>query len=138
MLQQVPELDRPRLMEAIGRAESLRKANQASEGILILRMLMAEFPEASIVHVFLAWNLLKEGQNVEAIETAQDAVQIAPKSEIASIVLYLTLMKVGQIDPALDEMKRFIKIGGKSKEYSRLIKEFRRIMDEDDAKRDAE
>jgi predicted Zn-dependent protease len=138
MLQQVPESERTRLMEAISRAESLRKANQASEGIQILRKLMAEFPEASIVHVFLAWNLLKEGQNVEAIEVAQDAVQLAPKSEIASIVLYLTRMKAGLLDSALDEMKRFIKIGGKSKEYSRLIKEFRRIMDEDDAERDAE
>jgi hypothetical protein len=47
-------------------------------------------------------------------------------------------MKAGQIDSALDEMKRFIAIGGKSKEYSRLIKEFRQIMDEEDAKQNAE
>jgi hypothetical protein len=57
---------------------------------------------------------------------------------LASIVLYLAHREAGQMSPALEEMKRFIEIGGKSREYSRLIKEMRRIMDEKDAKRNAE
>ncbi len=138
MLQQVPVSERPRLMKAIDRAENLRETSQASEGIQILRELLTEFPRAGIVRVCLSLSLSTVGQHVEAIELAQDAVQLSPKSELASIVLYFAHREAGQMNPALDEMKRFIKSGGKSKEYSRLIKEMRRIMDEKDAKRNAE
>jgi hypothetical protein len=67
MLQQVPESERPRLMKAIERAESLRETSQISEGIQILRELMTEFPRAGIVRVCLSLSLSMEGQHVEAI-----------------------------------------------------------------------
>ena len=96
----------------------------------------AQFPTASIVHTFLARMLSKEGLHDRAIERGQDAVRLSPKSEIASLALFLALWKAGHRDAALDEMKRYMAIG-KSKEYSRLIKEFRRIMDEEDEKENA-
>ncbi|HEY2467396.1 MAG TPA: hypothetical protein VGI45_06100 [Terracidiphilus sp.] len=88
-----------------------------------MKALVAEFPEASIVHSYMAWVLSREGKHREAIEHGRVGVKLSPESEISSIMLFRVLWSAGEQMQAFDEMKRLEQYGP-SEEYSRMMQDW--------------
>jgi tetratricopeptide (TPR) repeat protein len=112
----------PRVLEAINRAIVLDEDNQTAAAVELLMPLVAEFPEAAIIHGYLASYLLTCRRFDESIAHARQAVRLSPRSEKASVVLLHVLRGTGRHGEARDEMKRFLAIRW-SDEYARILKE---------------
>ncbi len=120
----------PRVMEVIRQAVELDQQNDTAFATQILTAVVAEFPGLAIGHSYLGWILSRGGRHREAIEHGRVAVQLSPKSEKASLALFRVLWGAGERDLAFEEMKRFMAIGH-SDEYSMMIQEFKRVMEEE-------
>ncbi len=114
--------DSQKVLEAINRAIALDEDNQTAAAVELLMPLAAEFPEAAIIHGYLASYLLSCRRFHESIAHARQAVRLSPKSEKASVVLFHVLNGTGQHAEARDEMKRFLTIRW-SDEYARILRE---------------
>jgi predicted Zn-dependent protease len=97
--------------------EELEQAEEWMKG------LVAEFPEASIVHSYYGWVLSREGKHREAIEHGRVAVKLSPDSEMSSIMLFRVLWSAGEHREAFDEMKRLEQYG-RSEEYARIMQQW--------------
>jgi predicted Zn-dependent protease len=88
-----------------------------------MQALVDEFPEASMVHSYMAWVLSRQGKHREAIEHGRVAIKLSPESEISSIMLFRVLWSAGEHQQAFDEMKRLEQFGH-SEGYARMMQEW--------------
>ena len=88
-----------------------------------MQALVDEFPEASMVHSYMAWVLSRQGKHREAIEHGRVAIKLSPESEISSIMLFRVLWSAGEHRQAFDEKKRLEK-RGQSEAYALLMQEW--------------
>jgi predicted Zn-dependent protease len=130
-MNQIPDYAAERVLgtiqEVINSAdEELKQAEQW------MKALIAEFPDASIVHSYYGWVLSRQGKHREAIDHGRVAVRISPESEMSSIMLFRVLWSAGQHNEAFDEMKRLEQYGP-SEEYARLMQEWNEVKPENGA-----
>jgi predicted Zn-dependent protease len=121
-MNQIPDYAAERVLgtiqEVINSAdEELEQAEQW------MKALIAEFPDASIVHSYYGWVLSRQGKHREAIDHGRVAVKLSPESEISSIMLFRILWSGGQHKEAFNEMKRLEQYGP-SAEYARMMQEW--------------
>jgi predicted Zn-dependent protease len=97
--------------------EELEQAEQ------LMKALVEEFPEASVVHSYTSWVLSRQGRHREAIEHGRVAVRLSPESEISSVMLFRVLWSAGEHRQAFEEKKRLEK-RGQSEAYALLMQEW--------------
>jgi predicted Zn-dependent protease len=97
--------------------EELEQAEQ------LMKALVEEFPEASVVHSYTSWVLSRQGRHRVAIEHGRVAVRLSPESEISSVMLFRVLWSAGEHRLAFEEKKRLEK-RGQSEAYALLMQEW--------------
>ena len=122
-MSQIPDEAAERVLGAIREVIDLEAQGQREEAERLLKPLVEEFPEASLLHSYMAWVLSRNGKFREAIEHGRVAVKLSPESEMSSIMLFRVFWSAGEHVQAFDEMKRLEKYGH-SEEYARLIEEW--------------
>jgi len=131
-MQQIPDEAAERVLGTIRETIELVSQGQAEEAARGMKLLVDEFPEASLPHSYLAWALSQTGKHREAIEHGRAAVKLSPESEMSSILLFRVLWSAGEHVLAFEEMKRLEKYGP-SEEYARLMAEWNEGRKEDAA-----
>ncbi len=122
-MNQIPDQAAERVLGTIREAVHLVEESKASEAVQTMKALVEEFPEASIVHSYMAWALSQAGMHREAMEHGRVAIKLSPESEMSSIMLFRVLWSAGEHGQAFDEMKRLEKYGH-SDEYAQLMQEW--------------
>lgn len=122
-MQQIPDEAAERVLGTIRETIELDSQGQLAEAEQTMKALVDEFPEASVVHSYMAWTLSRAGKHREAMEHGRVAVKLSPESEMSSIMLFRVFWSAGEHPQAFDEMKRLEKYG-KSEEYARLMQEW--------------
>jgi predicted Zn-dependent protease len=122
-MNQIPDSAAERVLGTIREAIDLDDQGQSAEAARVLGVLVEEFPEASIIHSYLAWVLSRGAKHREAIEHGRVATRLSPESELSSIMLFRTLWSAKEHQQAFDEMKRFT-ARGHSEEYERMMQEW--------------
>ena len=122
-MSQIPDEAAERVLGVIREVIDLEAQGQREEAEWLLKPLVEEFPEASLLHSYMAWVLSRNGKFREAIEHGRVAVKLSPESEMSSIMLFRVFWSAGEHVQAFDEMKRLEKYGH-SEEYARLIEEW--------------
>jgi predicted Zn-dependent protease len=122
-MNQIPDDAAERVLGTIREAIDLDEQGQSAEAAKVLGVLVEEFPEASIIHSYLAWVLSRDGKHREAIEHGRVAIKLSPESELSSIMLFRALWSAKEHQLAFDEMKRFTALGH-SDEYERMMQEW--------------
>jgi len=129
---QIPDEAAERVLGTIREALDLDADDQKVEAVSVMKALVDEFPQASIVHSYMAWVLSRDGKHREAIEHGRVAVKLSPESEMSSILFFRVLWSAGERKQALDEMKR-LETYGHSEEYARLMEEWSEAKPGDEA-----
>ncbi len=129
-MNQIPDQAAERVLGTIREAVHLVDERKSPEAVQTMKMLLEEFPEASLVHSYTAWVLSQAGLHREAIEHGRVGIKLAPESEMSSILLFRVLWGAGEPGQAFDEMKRLEKYGH-SEEYARLMQEWNEIKPND-------
>ncbi len=122
-MNQVPDQSAECVLGIIREAVHLVEEGKAAEAVQTMKMLVEEFPEASLVHSYMAWVLSQAGVHREAIEHGRVGIKLSPESEMSSILLFRVLWGAGEHGQAFDEMKRLEKYGH-SEEYARMMQEW--------------
>lgn len=122
-MNQIPDSDAERVLATISEVIELDGDGKPDQARQWMKALVDEFPEASIVHSYMAWVLSRAGKHREAIEHGRVAVNLSPESEMSSIMLFRVLWSAGEHQQAFDEMKRLEQYGH-SEEYARLMQEW--------------
>lgn len=119
----IPDEAAERVLGAIREVIELDEQGQREDAERLLKPLVDEFPEASLLHSYMAWVLSRSGKHREAIEHGRVAVKLSPESEMSSVMLFRALWNAGEHAPAFEEMKRLEKYGH-SEEYTRMMQEW--------------
>jgi predicted Zn-dependent protease len=122
-MNQIPDAAAERVLGTIRETIELDQQGQLEDAERLMKALVDEFPQASLVHSYMAWVLSRAGKHREAIEHGRAAVKLAPESEMSSIMFFRVLWSAGEHQQAFDEMKRLEKYGH-SEEYARLMQEW--------------
>ena len=130
-MSQIPDEVAERVLGAIREVVDMDAQGLHQEAESLLRPLIDEFPEASLLHSYMAWVLSRSEKHREAIEHGRVAVKLAPESEMSSIMLFRAFWNAGEHAQAFEEMKRLEKYGH-SEEYARMMQEWNK-GDKDDA-----
>ncbi|HEX3891744.1 MAG TPA: tetratricopeptide repeat protein [Terracidiphilus sp.] len=120
---QIPDEAAERVLGAIREVIDLDAQGEIEDAEQLLRPLVDEFPETSLLHSYMAWVLSRSGKHREAIEHGRVAVKLSPDSEMSSIMLFRAFWNAGEHLQALEEMKRLEKYGH-SEEYTRMMQEW--------------
>lgn len=131
-MKQIPDQSAERVLGTIREAVHLVEEGQSAEAVQMMKALVEEFPEASIVHSYAAWALSQSGMHREAMEHGRVAVKLSPESEMSSIMLFRVLWSAGEHGQAFDEMKRLQQYGH-SEEYARMMEEWNEVKPADGA-----
>lgn len=122
-MNQIPDDAAERVLGTIQEVIELDAEGQWEQAEQWMQALVDEFPEASIVHSYLAWVRSRAGKHREAIEHGRIAIRLSPESEISSIMLFRVLWSAGEHKQAFDEMQRLEQYGH-SEEYARMMQEW--------------
>lgn len=122
-MNQIPDHAAERVLATIQEAIELDGEGKLDQAEQWMKVLVDEFPEASIVHSYYAWVLSRAGKHREAIEHARVGIKLSSESEISSVMLFRVLWSAGEQMQAFDEMKRLEQYGH-SEEYARMMQEW--------------
>lgn len=122
-MSQIPDQAAERVLGVIREIIDLDTQGRQEDAEALLKPLIAEFPEASLLHSYMAWVQSRNGKHREAIEHGRAAVKLLPESELASIMLFRAFWNAGEHRQAFDEMKRLEQYGP-SQEYARMMQEW--------------
>ncbi|HLY39570.1 MAG TPA: hypothetical protein VKR52_00090 [Terracidiphilus sp.] len=136
-MNQIPDEAAERVLGAIREVIELDGQGEREDAERLLKPLVEEFPEASLLHSYMAWVLSRSGKHREAIEHGRVAVKLSPESEMASVMLFRALWSAGEHPLAFEEMKRLEKYGH-SEEYARMMQEWNEGKRDDAASEEAE
>jgi len=136
-MNQIPDEAAERVLGAIREAIELDGEDNREDAESLLKSLVEEFSESSLLHSYMAWILSRSGKHREAIEHGRVAVKLSPESEMSSVMLFRTLWSAGEHALAFEEMKRLEKYGH-SMEYARMMEEWNEGKKDDAANEEAE
>ena len=122
-MNQIPDHAAERVLGTIRETIDLDAEGKLEDAERLMKALVDEFPQTSIVHSYMAWVLSRADKHREAIEHGRVAVRLSPESEMSSIMFFRVLWSAGEHQQAFDEMKRLEKFGH-SEEYARLMQEW--------------
>ena len=122
-MSQVPDEAAERVLGTIREATELGDEGKHGEAEALFQPLVDEFPQASLLHSYMAWILSRGGKHREAIEHGRIAIKLSPESEMASVMLFRALWSAGEHALAFEEKKRLEQYGH-SEEYARMMAEW--------------
>jgi predicted Zn-dependent protease len=122
-MNQIPDAAAERVLGTIQETIDLDSNGQTAEAEQLMKALVDEFPQASILHSYMAWVLSRGAKHREAIEHGRVAIKLSPESEMSSIMLFRVLWSAGEHQQAFDEMKR-LETHGHSEEYARMMQDW--------------
>jgi predicted Zn-dependent protease len=128
----IPDEAAERVLGTLREVIDLDGQDQWEDAERLLQPLVDEFPQASLLHSYMAWVLSRAGKHREAIAHGRVAVKLSPESEMSSIMYFRVLWSAGEHAQAFDEMKRLEKYGP-SEEYARMMAEWSEGKKEDGA-----
>jgi predicted Zn-dependent protease len=128
----IPDEAAEKVLGAIREVIDLDGQDQHEEAEALLKPLVDEFPQASLLHSYMAWIQSRSGKHREAIEHGRIAIKLSPESEMSSLMFFRVLWSAGEHAQAFDEMKRLEKYGH-SEEYARLMAEWSEGKQDDGA-----
>lgn len=111
-------------------ALSLRDSGRRGEAERVLRDLLAEEPADLRTVLVLGGLLFVQDRYEESLPLFASVLASRPQNEPASLGLFHSLWHLGRREEAFAEMERFL-LGHASKEYSRLLLEFRQWLAEE-------
>ncbi|UOQ67092.1 tetratricopeptide repeat protein [Hymenobacter volaticus] len=103
-----------RWQEAVQQLLAVRRPAQAEQ---LVRRRLATYPQDAYAHVLLAFTLLRQQRETEAIDAAENALSFNPAESEAYYLLALALARKGKVEAAQNAIRQALRLNSVSSKY---------------------